>query len=135
MNIRTFIAPFLISMFLFFNQIVFLPSQVLATHLPWCGCGYCWMAIYGGCTCGYPYKVCLDDTDPLQLHDTTDNRPTDISSTLGKLTYTAANLGNSGRVTILMRRQGGQECLHTRVTSHLLGNAKSNLKASFDRIY
>ncbi len=53
MYIRIFISPLLFIMLLF-GQIVILPSQVFATC---CGCGYCWMKKWTGCTCN-------DGSDP-----------------------------------------------------------------------
>ena len=123
MFIRMFLAPFVL-MLLLGSQIVLLPSQVFAV-LPWCGCGNCWMATSGKCTCGYPYYYCLDDPNPLQFRASTDNPPADTSAIAEGLTSTIAKSDVTERVMELM---SGGKCFHDKFALSLLGNARESLK-------
>ncbi len=65
MYIRMFIAVFAFLMFPV--------GETLLHALPWCGCGNCHMAATGVCTCGPPYRYCLEDMRTLEVTAPTDN--------------------------------------------------------------
>lgn len=116
MSIRKFVAPFLFIVLLG-SPIMLLPNQAAA--LPFCGCGYCYMAALGKCTCAYPYHYCLNDPDPLQFTTSTDNHLTDTSSIPEGLTSTIAKPDVAERVLDLM---SGGKCFRDRVVLSLHGS-------------
>jgi len=101
-----------------FLSLVLLPVTETIVHaLPWCGCGYCYMQSTGKCTCGYPFYWCLEDLQALQMQAHVNTMPTETES---------INVVASASTDAAYMIRGGQ-CLHSRVTLHLLRNVRQEM--------
>ncbi len=119
----------LFCLILWCSHILLLPNPVLAKHpLPWCGCGMCYMAQYGSCTCGYPYYWCLDDQDSGKFRSSLAPSLATSSSTSKDLSsIIAGRIDGTEGVIALMR---GPKCLHNQLTFNLLEDALIDFKVA-----
>ena len=129
MRIHTLITSFILATLLFSSQIVLLPGQGLA--LPWCGCGRCYMAQTGTCTCASPYYYCADDAEAMEFYPTIETQPAQTGSLLENLRLTTINTDSTQADIRLM---GGGKCLYGRSRFTLLSNVGKDLKTVPERV-
>ncbi len=122
MRIQTLITSFVLATLFFSNQLVLLPGQALA--LPWCGCGRCYLAQTGVCTCKSPYYYCADDSDAAGFPRLIDSQPIQTSVILEGFVPAQINSESNETVTRLLSRG---TCLHGQSRLTLLSQARRNV--------
>ncbi len=127
MRTMRFFAPTLLCLLLACSHFLLVPNQALAKHrLPWCGCGMCYMAQYGNCTCGYPYYWCFDDQNSSPFHTSFAPSLANTSPIISEdLPSPIARMDGIDSGGALMR---GQRCLRNRLTFNLLGTGPNDRK-------